>query len=189
MSKTPPVTRDYPSSIDRLPAELRELIGKLRREGRTINEIHAKLAELEADVSRSAVARHVKSLAHVQQRMRESREVANALVSQLGKEPDNKLAQANIELMHSVVMQTLTAAEEDEDGNLKPVVFDPKEAMFLASALSSLSSAAKTNDDRIRKARDDERAESAKKAGNAAKAKGLGKETVDFITAAVLGTA
>jgi len=51
-----------PSSIERLPAELRELIGHLRERGRTIDEILAKLAELDVDVSRSALGRHVQHL-------------------------------------------------------------------------------------------------------------------------------
>lgn len=180
--------RDYPSTIDKLPPELRELIGKLRRDGRTIDEIHAKLIELDADVSRSALGRHVKSMAEVQERMRRSREIANSLVSQFGDQPDNKLAQANIELMHSVVMQTMTAVAEDEDGNLQAVTFTPEDAMFLARSLQSLASAEKTNTDRIIKARDEATKQAAKKAGDAAKSKGLSGETVDFIRNAVLGS-
>tara|TARA_B000000460_G_C21481316_1_gene377159 strand:- start:26 stop:271 length:246 start_codon:yes stop_codon:yes gene_type:complete len=79
-----PRKRDTPSSIDRLLPSIQELIGRLRREGRTIDEIRAKLMELDVDVSRSALGRHVKSLADVQRRMRDSREIANALVNQFG---------------------------------------------------------------------------------------------------------
>ncbi|MGE4321725.1 MAG: phage protein Gp27 family protein [Sphingobium sp.] len=190
-----PRKRERPSSIDRLLPSLQELIGRLRREGRTIDEIRSKLMELDVDVSRSALGRHVKSLADVQRRMRDSREIANALVSQFGDQPDNKLAQANIELMHSVVMQTLTHVEEDDDGNIKPLMLDPKEAMFLASALSSLSSAAKSTDDRLEKAEKRAAAkatqEAADRAVTAARAQGLSKDGVSAIrqaiTTAVLG--
>lgn len=186
-----PRKRDTPSSIDRLLPSIQELIGRLRREGRTIDEIRAKLMELDVDVSRSALGRHVKSLADVQRRMRDSREIANALVNQFGDQPDNKLAQANIELMHSVVMQTLTHMEEDEDGNVRPLMLDPKEAMFLASALSSLSTAAKSTDDRLEKAEKraamKATAEAAQKAVTAARAQGLSADGVAAIRHAVLG--
>ena len=186
-----PPKRDKPSSIDRLQPSLQELIGRLRREGRTIDEIRAKLMELDVDVSRSALGRHVKSLADVQRRMRGSREIANALVTQFGDQPDNKLAQANIELMHSVVMQTLTHVEEDEDGNARPLVLEPKDAMFLASALSSLSSAAKSTDDRLEKAEKRAAAKAtlaaAENATKAARAQGLSTDGVAAIRHAVLG--
>ena len=149
----------------------------------------AKLEELSVDVSRSAVGRHVKSLAAVAARMRESRVVAESLVAQFGDEPDNRLARVNIELMHSVVMQTITAAEVDEEtGEMRPVTFDPEQAMFMARAMQSLASAEKTNSDRIVKAREMATKEAAKKAGDAAKARGLGAETVDLIRRAVLGS-
>ena len=51
-----------PSTIQRLPTEVRELIAELREEGRTIDEVLEKLRELRLDVSRSALGRHVKQL-------------------------------------------------------------------------------------------------------------------------------
>ena len=121
--------------------------------GRTIDEIMAKLAELDVDVSRSAVGRHVKGLAAIAERMRHSRAVAEALVGQFGDQPDNRLARVNLELMHSVVMQTISAAEIDEvTGEAKPIIFSPEDAMFLSRSLQSLASAEKTNTDRIMKA-------------------------------------
>ena len=185
----PVMPKTVPSSIDRLPADIREQIGALRREGATIDEIKAKLEELRVDVSRSAIGRHVKSLAQISARMRESRAVAEALVSQFGEEADNRLARVNIELMHSVVMQTITAAEVDEEtGEMRAVTFDPEQAMFLARAMQSLASAEKTNSDRIVKARELATVEAAKKAVGAAKAKGISADTVDFIRKAVLGS-
>ena len=93
--------------------------------------------------------------------------------------------------MHSVVMQTLTHMEEDEDGNVRPLMLDPKEAMFLASALSSLSTAAKSTDDRLEKAEKraamKATAEAAQKAVTAARAQGLSADGVAAIRHAVLG--
>ena len=65
-----------PSSIDRLPEEIRAAIGKLRTQGRSIDEILAHLGTMDVEVSRSALGRHVKRLATLQERMRSSREMA-----------------------------------------------------------------------------------------------------------------
>lgn len=139
--------RQMPSSIDRLPVELRELIGRLRDKGATIDEIKAKLDELDADVSRSALGRHIKGLAEIGAQMRRSREIATALVGQFGDQPDNRLARMNIEMMHGVIMQTVMAASnaEGENGEAQPVTFDPEQVMFLARSLQALAGADKAN--------------------------------------------
>jgi hypothetical protein len=51
-----------PSTIDRLPAEVRELIARRRADGRTIDEIRATLADMDVRPSRSALARHISEL-------------------------------------------------------------------------------------------------------------------------------
>ena len=66
------------SSIDRLPAAIREKIGQLRQAGKTIDEILEKLKELDVDVSRSALGRHCKQLEEVSKSIRQSRIVAEA---------------------------------------------------------------------------------------------------------------
>lgn len=185
--------RDTLSSIDKLPPEIRELIGKLRRErGATIDEILAHLRQLDVDVSRSALGRHVAKMADIAERMRNSRAIADGLVSQFGDDPDNKLARANLELMHSVVMQIITAAEVDpETGEAQPVTFDPKDAMFLAASMNSLASAEKTNADRIIKARLEAAKAAAKAVDDVARTRpaGLTAETVNEIKRRIMGIA
>ncbi|QQQ17761.1 DUF3486 family protein [Brevundimonas vitis] len=181
-------TRRSPSSIDKLPPEVRELIGKLRAEGVTIDAILAKLHELGADVSRSALGRHIKGLAEVGEQLRRSREIATALVGRFGEDADNRVGRLNIELMHGIVMQMLTGSP-DETGEAGPVTFDAEETMFLARSLQSLASAQKIDADRLLKVR----VEVAKDAVKAVKAvgrdKGLTADTVDAISRAVLGVA
>jgi len=157
--------RQTPSSIDRLPVELRELIGRLRDQGATLDQIKAKLDELDADVSRSALGRHIKGLAEIGAQMRRSREIATALVRQFGDESDNRLARLNIELMHGVVMQTLTAAAEkaDDGEEAGPVTFGPEEVMFLAKAMQSLAGADKANAERTLKLKAEFQKEAIKK--------------------------
>src|SRR6185312_16084101 len=100
----PGVTRmSRRSSIDRLPAEIRETIADLRDKGVTIDQILDALRELGAVVSRSALGRHVKRLDEIAERMRHSRAVADALVKRLGDAPETKQARLNIELTHSII--------------------------------------------------------------------------------------
>lgn len=171
------------STIQRLPAEVRELIGRLRERGRTIDEILAKLGELEVDVSRSALGRHVQRIDAIAGQLREQRAVAEAIVARLGDAPESRVARLNIELMHNVVMKLVVG----EDGT--PVSLDAKEAMFVASSLQKLAAASKTDVDRELKIRQ----ETAKKAAAAveavAKSEGLSEATVESFRRQILGVA
>ena len=129
-----------PSKIDRLPAEIRDKIRDLRAAGRTIDEIHAKLEELDAGVSRAGVGRHIKSLDKILEMTRESRRAAEMIIERLGERPDNRAARANIELLHAQVMRLNTATENGE-----PVRFEPREVLCLSKALQSLTSAEKAD--------------------------------------------
>lgn len=153
-----------PSTIDKLPTELKELIGRLREQGVTIDDILAKLNELGADVSRSALGRHVKGLAEVGEQLRRSREIATALVSRFGEDADNRVGRLNIELMHGLVMQAITASAEGEDGQAQAVTFTPEDTMFLARSLQSLASAQKADADRTLKVRQEVAKEMAREA-------------------------
>lgn len=181
--------RRRPSTIDRQPEEIRVLIGQLRQNGCTIDMIMTKLSELDVDVSRSAVGRHVRKLADVGERMRRSRDMATALVDRFGDKTDNRLARLNLELMHSIVMETITAAAEDEDGNAQPVTFDPEQVMFLGRALKDLASAQKTDAERTLKEREQMAKEAAKAVDKVAERTpgGLTRDTVDAIKAEILG--
>lgn len=132
-----------PSTIQRLPSQVREAIADLRGKGRTIDEILSKLRELDVDVSRSALGRHVKQLDAIGKEIRRSREVAEALVKQYGDAPESRTAQLNIELMQGLVTRLMFA----EDGEL--VSFDPKDAMMMATALQKLAQASKQDADRV----------------------------------------
>jgi len=173
-----------PTKIDRLPDELKEMIGRLREQGRTVDEIFAKLQEIddEIDVSRAGVGRHIKKIDAIGARLRESRAVAEAVIAKLGTSPDNRTARLNIELMHSNLMALL--AGEDEDG---AVQLDAKSAMFLAGALKDLASAAKTDQDRELKIRQEVAKEAAKVADKAIRAAGISAETRATVKADILG--
>lgn len=180
---------ERPSSIDRLPEEIRAEVGRLRVQGRTIDEILAHLKTMDVEVSRSALGRHVKRMSTARERMKHSREMATALVSQFGDQPDNQLARLNLELMHGVVMQTIMASSEDEDGEAQPVTFSPEDARFLADALAKLASAEKTNADRTLKLKQEAAKEAAAAVDRVVKsgAAGLTDDTVAAIKREILG--
>ncbi|NBB51489.1 DUF3486 family protein [Rhizobium sp. CRIBSB] len=183
------MARERPSSIDILPEPIRAEIGRLRLQGRTIDEILNHLKQLDVEVSRSALGRHLKGLATLRERMRHSREMATALVSQFGDQPDNQLARLNLELMHGVIMQTITAAGEDEDGEQKPVTFCPEDARFLADAMAKLAQAEKTNVDRTLKLKAEAQKEALATVEKVSKAEGLSKDTIEAFRAALRGAA
>lgn len=169
-----------PSSIDRLPDEVREQIGALRRQGRTIDEIMGKLGELlpEAEQpSRSAVGRHVKRIDVLGERIRASREMANALVDRLGDGGENKMLRLNAELLQTALMDLLVS----EDG--EPVTLEAKDAAFLATALQRIAGATKTDVELVGKIREEQRreleAEMKRKLDQAAGSKGFNAEAAE----------
>lgn len=152
-----------PSSIDRLPPEIRERIGRLRDAGRTIDEILAALDALDVDVSRSALGRHVQKLDRIGERLRDRRALAEALMDRFGPQDDDKLARANLEMLHGILFD-LTSGEDGE-----PVTFAPEQAMFLASAFRSLVTSQKSLTDLIEKGRAKALAEAAAALDDAAR--------------------
>lgn len=183
--------KSTPSTIDRLDPEIRELISQLRVDkGFTIDEIRAALVKLigeERAPSRSALGRHVRSLAEISAEMREARVVAEVVFKEVGGKDDQQLAQANIQLLHLIVFKLMMAAREDTE-----TVLGPQDAKFISEVLRNTSSAQKTGLDVVAKAEQRAAAkatkEAAAKAVTAARAKGLSKDTVDAIRKAVLGS-
>lgn len=130
------------STIDRLPKEVRELIGELRRKGRTLDEIMEKLGELDVEVSRSSLGRWTKRLDAVGEEMKRSRQMAEVLAERFGGETPGQLGRLNLEIAHSLLMRLMVS----EEGEF--IQLDPKEAMFLTSALKNVVGAAKSDTDR-----------------------------------------
>ena len=116
-----------------------------------------------------------------------SRDMATALATRFGDEPDNRLANLNLELMHDIILKLVTATSANEDGDAVPVVFDPKDASNLARALKDLATAQKTDADRTIKMQEQVKAQAVTAVEKVGKAKGLSAQTVADIRAAVLG--
>jgi hypothetical protein len=139
-----------PSSIDTLEPRIQSEIGRLRMQGCTIDQIVAHLASMHGvtTVSRSAMGRHVKGLERVAEQIRRSREVATALVQQLGDAPESETARLNIEIMHSAILDLKMRSadgEEVDKGGAAALAGNPEGIMLLSKAIDHLSKAQKSN--------------------------------------------
>ena len=132
------------SSIMRLPVAVREEIGRLRRAGKTIDEILQHLRQLDPEFapSRSALGRHVKHVDEVAAELLQHRSLAEALIERGLNLDDSRTARLNIALAQTVLAKLMLT----DDGGL--VQLNPKDAAFLAAAIKSLVAAAKSDSDR-----------------------------------------
>lgn len=186
--------RHSPSKVDLLPPPIKATVGRLIAANYTIDQIVAKLRELEAagedfDMpSRSGVGRYAERLRAAQKRIADSAAIAEALSPEFGDE--DKRGRVAAELLKAGIFDLLTAVEIDEEtGEAKAVQIGPDLAKTLAAALRDLSQAAKIDADRTLKVRQEAAKEAAKAVDRVAKTKGLTRETVDDIKFAVLGIA
>lgn len=174
-----------PSKIDRLPEEVREAIGDLRRQGRTIDEILSHLRTLGVDdVSRSGLGTHIQRIDRIGARMREQRAIAVALADQIGDQPD-KLAALNVELVHAAAFKLASAADAEEGADL-----DVDDVATLSATLRNLAQARKLEGDRLvvaeKRAADKARREAAEAAAATAKSAGASADLIAKLTRAVL---
>ncbi len=171
------------SKIDRLPTNLKELIGKLRSQGKTIDEILCKLSELDADISRSGLGRYLQRADKISERLRQTRAMAEHIIKKTEDEPQSKLARLNFEMMHDLIFRLMNT-EEGENTSI-----EAKEAMFLASSLEKISKANKLDLDReliIKKEIANKVAVAVEKT---AKKQGLSAEMIEKLKAEALGVA
>lgn len=182
-------------SVDKLPPEIRDLIGKLREEdGYSLDDIIGHLRQMEVDVSRSALHRFVRGQEELAAKLRRSRTVAETLVRQLGDAPESKTARLNIELLHGVILdlfrQGEAGEEVDKDGKAA-LAGNPMGAMMLAKALEHLTKASRHDADFIlqveKRATAKAEKEAAARVEQVAKAKGVSKDTVAAIKASIFG--
>lgn len=181
-------TRNRPSTISRLPPEVKDRIASLRDQGRTLDEIMQVLNQLDVGISRSALGRYTKKMDRVASDLRKTREMAQAVARQFGDKEVSQVARTNMELTHTLLMKLMIGGDDDE----QEVVIDAKEAMFIATALEKLTKAGKVDfDTQLAAAREQERRDAtvkaAEKAATTARSKGLSEETINAIKSSILG--
>lgn len=126
------------SSINRLPKEVQGLITSWFDQGCTVDEVTEHLQAMGAPVSRSAVGRKRQEWGQIISQVRESREAAEVLARTFRDAPASEMAQANIEILHTLMQRILRAEMTQEKMTLKP-----NEMMFLGKAIKDLTSARK----------------------------------------------
>lgn len=175
------------STLDRLPKEIREELGRLREDGWTIDELLAQLQVLrnagrhDVDVSRSAVGRYVQTMDKVGERLRRSRAMAEGLVRQLGDEPDTRIARLNIEMGQSLIFDLMNG--EDGEG----AKLDPEQVMFITSSIQKLTSARKTDAELILRLQTEADKRAIATMEKVAKRRGLSSEMRDELKQDFLG--
>jgi hypothetical protein len=170
------------STIDRLGPEVRDAIGRLLDQGRTLDEILGHLDGMSVEVSRSALHRYTQRIAAAGEKVRQSQVISEAVIRRFGDGPENKAARLNIQLLQTAVFDLLMKDETETDAET---------ALKLSKALSNLATASRADADVGEKAerRAAERATkaAATAAEKAGREKGLSAETIAAIKANILG--
>jgi hypothetical protein len=170
------------SKIDRMPAEVREMVGQLRREGATIDQILAKLREAEVSISRGALGNYTRRLDQVRQQLARTRGKVDEMLAMIGP-VDDTIGRINVELMHGAIQSYLF----NDDGT--PRGLDPKTAAELSRALSMLAQAQKLDADRMVKIQATFARKADKAVARVARREGLSAEAISRIRAVILGLA
>lgn len=173
-----------PSSIEQMPPDILEQFYALMRDPRISQlETTRRINELliacgEDPVSKSSVNRAYKRREKVNEKIRQSREMAKIWIGELGSQPQGEVGKLLNEFVRTVAFESfLEIAESDE-----PV--PPKMIKDMAMAIERLERAASVNLKRDEEIRKQERAkalqEAAERVDTAAQARGMSKEDARF---------
>lgn len=134
------------SAADKWPSEIRELVGRLRAKGATIDAIRDKLRELDIDIPRSTLGREIKGLDEVIANIRAGREIAEAIGTRLDDATAGSVARANVEILQALTTKLLLASNASGDDGA--VTLGAKDAKAYSEVLRNLASASKVDLDR-----------------------------------------
>ncbi len=146
------------STVKRLPPQVRDRIGALLDQGHTLDEILDHLNAMDVQISRSALGRYKQQIDKVSERIRRSREIAEAMVRNYGEAPESKTARLNIELLHGVMLDMINQLPDGSDPESDtPLLLSlsPRGAMEMAKAMDHLARASKQDADLIAKLREE----------------------------------
>lgn len=174
------------STVDRDP-EVRAAVDQALAQGATLDDIVARVRELGADLSRSAVGRYAQDYRKIADRQRDMRAVAQSFGQEFGEAGDRQ-SRLMIQLATTIITRAaMPIAAGDE------VEMTTKELMEFGKAVQSVTASAKIDADRDAKVRDEARKqakiEAAAAAEGAARTAGASDETIQRIRAGILGIA
>ena len=183
-----------PSTINQLPADIRESLHTWLRDPaitqtEATRRLNTLLEELHIDrkpISRRAVNRYDLKLRVVGQRLRESRQVAEAWIGRLGAEPQGRLGHLVNEILRTLAFDlSLKLFEGDLTEESLPGMIGQLRQLSL-SALR-LERAAGENVRRERDIRRQAAEDAAETAGQSLSKRGLSEDVVDQIKSEILG--
>ena len=166
--------------IRRLPPELREQLHAMLDAGHTLDEITAHLKSLGADVSRSGLGRYKQQVDKVAQRLRESRNMADAIMDRMGADAaTGKGGAALIQMLTTLTTDYMVRRLDEPDAEM-----EVEDLRALSRAIKERAQAARATQDydvKLREAARRKAEEDLKKAVDAAAREGGPKATPEEI--------
>lgn len=108
------------SKVRQLPPELREQLHAMLDAGVPLEEISAHLRSLGADVSRSGLGRYKQQIDKVSARMRESRQMAEAIMDRMGADAaTGKGGSALIQMLTTLTTDYMVRRLDDPDAEME----------------------------------------------------------------------
>ena len=172
------------SSLRRLSPEVLQEINRILSEGRlTLDELLEHLRGMGVDtISRSALGRQKQRIDKVAAKLRQSREMTEALVREIGPSvAEGQQGRLLVQTLRDLVFDHLAARVEEGD------VDDPKALMALARTLKDMAQANRLDQDFEAKVRERVQKETVKAVENPAREAGLSADTVEAIKGRILG--
>lgn len=126
------------SSVTKLGEPIQAEVARLVRAGWTIDDIKSQLAQLGADVSRSAMGRHVKRARESLATYTQAQEVSRVWLDRLDSEPNGDVARLLPEMLRALAFTTIENLADGDAADVKPA-----DVMVLAKAVKDLSGATK----------------------------------------------
>lgn len=143
------------SKIRRLPPELREQLHEMLDAGHTLDEITTHLKALGADVSRSGLGRYKQQVDKVAARLRESRNMAEAIMERMGAQAaTGKSGDALIQMLTTLTTDYMLRRLDNPDAEV-----EVDELRALARTVKERAQAARATQDYVDKVRDEARRE------------------------------
>lgn len=182
------------SSIKTLPKDVLARLNALIADGSlTLEQLTEWLDQRGHRRSLSAVHRYAKEIEKVQSRLRQSREITEAVARELGDAAtQGKQGRLLVEMARGIVFDLLMKLQDASSENGKAAL-DPRDVAFLGKGLAELGRALRFDQDFEQKIRDAAAREAVEKAADSvdslAAREGISKKTRDTWRRQVLGLA
>lgn len=169
-----------------IPQPVQDILARLFREGRTVDQIKAKLDELHEagatpeTASRSAVGRFIKSKTEMFTRMRDAEEIAAKVLPSYGEEARGDLGMLAAQLIKTACYDVLSEVDVETDVDAKV-----KQLRTLSTAVRNAQMTSIGAHELRARIRTEAFAQAAKIAGEVARKGGVSEESIRAMEAAI----